>query len=705
MQPDLDHPTVRDHQDVAMIVAAKDRVQRGGDPRLEQGSALAAGDQVPVGLLCPARPGLGISLRNVLGAKSLPLAEIDLAEAGHRLWGHPDRRADHLGCLERAFQVAGVETCERASVQPSPHKLRLAPAFIGKGRIELALDAVLSVPRRLAVANEKQAGRRAFRGERQLRRLGARGSDLAIYTNFLLVPLIGSVADLRRRLLQSHGTLAEIPLRSLLEAAQGERSTGTLTLRNGNGQSTSLYFLFGHLFHAQGDGTAGDDAVVNALHWSKGDFEFDAKAKLPADETVKAGITELVHAAEAEPKQSAPEPRVERVEAVSERKDHAEPEKKVEAPQPRRGVKHRPQPKHGREPIPVPAGQIIYDSLKTSFVDFPRLITTLEKEGYTGYVRLLTDDASGLILFREGSALECMYDGASDAGSLVLGKPALQQFNEDVTAGHGVLDVVGLSPELIDGLYELTVSRPMYTELYAAWVDMKALLKFLSDRKLSGSVMIRATAGTGVIILSDGELAGAYTSESRDISDKPDRALALCDDPSAMIEVKSADTTKHPPLDVDEIVSGQRGPRASPIVQVVTSQPPPQPAPETVKPTAPSIPVMAPEPPTAQFASGSVSSYSPPSPPSAQVAPTTPPAPAGPQIDWTPIVAELQAMAEDALGNRARKVKDILGAADPSLAGIEAAIDQVPSISLLFVDSSRLEQLAQEMRARLKSHL
>ncbi len=88
------------------------------------------------------------------------------------------------------------------------------------------------------------------------------------------------------------------------------------------------------------------------------------------------------------------------------------------------------------------------------------------------------------------------------------------------------------------------------------------------------------------------------------------------------------------------------------------------------------------------------------------VAPTTPPSNAGgPQLDWGSIVAELQAMAEDSLGNRARKVKDILGAADPSLPGIEGAIDQVPSISLLFVDSSRLEQLAQEMRARLKSHL
>jgi len=271
--------------------------------------------------------------------------------------------------------------------------------------------------------------------------------------------------------LQSRGSLAETSLRDLLETAQGERSTGTLTVRNGSGKSASLYFLFGHLFHAQSDGTAGDAAVVSALGWGGGDFEFDAKAKLPSDETVKAGIPELVQAAEsgapepaaeataeAAPEQAAPAP----VDAGPERREHSVTERKVEAPQPRRGVKHRPQPKHGREPIPVPAGQVIYDSLKTSFVDFPRLITTLEKEGYTGYVRLLTDDATGLILFREGIALECMYDAGDDQNAnSVLGKQALQRFNDDVNSGHGVLDVVGLSPELIEGLYELTVSRPM----------------------------------------------------------------------------------------------------------------------------------------------------------------------------------------------------------------------------------------------------
>jgi hypothetical protein len=509
--------------------------------------------------------------------------------------------------------------------------------------------------------------------------------------------------------LQSQGSLADTSLKSLLETAQGERSTGTLTIKNGSGKSASLYFLFGHLFHAQSDGIAGDAAVVSALTWPGGDFEFDPKAKLPSDETVKAGIAELVQAAESTSEAPEETPSHQKADAEPEPHDHPVAEKKVEAPQPRRGVKHRPQPKHGREPIPVPAGQVIYDSLKTSFVDFPRLITTLEKEGYTGYVRLLTEDASGLILFREGSALECMYDAGDEQPGLVLGKQALQKFNDDVTGGHGVLDVVGLSSELIEGLYELTVARPMYTELYASWVDMKALLKFLNDRKLSGSVMIRAGAGTGVIILAEGELAGAYTSESRDIADKPDRALALCEDPSAMIEVKSADSTTHTPLDIDEVVGRQQG-AAGRGAQPVAAPPPPPPPPPA-EPATSQIPVIQ----QAATATYPTMPRQAPTPPSMPVMPTTPPAsaaptappaaaPSGPQLDWAAIVAELQAMAEDSLGNRARKVKDILGAADPSIQGIEAAIDQVPSISLLFVDSSRLEQLAQEMRARLKSH-
>jgi hypothetical protein len=70
-------------------------------------------------------------------------------------------------------------------------------------------------------------------------------------------------------------------------------------------------------------------------------------------------------------------------------------------------------------------------------------------------------------------------------------------------------------------------------------------------------------------------------------------------------------------------------------------------------------------------------------------------------VDWAALQVELVGMAEEALTNRARKVRDLVHGAPATEAGVKAAIDKVPGVSLLFVDSSRLVKLADEMRARV----
>ncbi len=75
--------------------------------------------------------------------------------------------------------------------------------------------------------------------------------------------------------------------------------------------------------------------------------------------------------------------------------------------------------------------------------------------------------------------------------------------------------------------------------------------------------------------------------------------------------------------------------------------------------------------------------------------------PLPPPIDWAAFVAELEALAEASLGNRAQGIKNVPAAADQSDAGIQLAIDQVAKMTLLFVDPVRLDDLADEMRARL----
>ena len=534
--------------------------------------------------------------------------------------------------------------------------------------------------------------------------------------------------------MQAKGSLAETNLRSLLEGAQSERATGTLTIRNG-GQAYTLYFLFGHLFHATGEGATGDEAVLGALGQSEGDFAFDAKAKLPADETVKSTIAELVNAAGEGAAPSAPaagadapttEPAApEAPPEPAHRAKSGEPAESAaatEAPV-RRGVKHRPAPRHGREPFPVPAGEVVYDSLKTSFVDFPRLITTLETEGYTGYVRLLTDGASGLILFKEGIAQEAIFDAAE---KVARGREALMNFNEEVTHGHGVLDVVGLPAEIVDGLYDLVVAKPLYQELFASWVDMRALLEYLKGRQLTGSVMVSSEAATGIVILTSGRATGAYTSENRDISPDAQVVLDLCSDPQAMIEVRSTlEGAGRPPLDVDEIV-GSRGrgrtsgpasaaappPAATqpdrsafaPVETPVAPAPAPSPMPEPGIADTTSMPAFRAEEPLP------TSTVSLPTLPPTVEAPTAPePAPAAvaskPPPDWEMVITELQSMSDAALGARSRKVKDLLGSADRSQSGVEQAVSQVSQISLLFVDSALLVKLEQDMRARLQTYL
>lgn len=522
--------------------------------------------------------------------------------------------------------------------------------------------------------------------------------------------------------MQAKGSLSETSLRSLLESAQSERATGTLTVRTEGAAASTLYFLFGHLFHAtSADGATGDEAVVNALGAQAGDFDFDARAKLPADETVRGSIPELLdRASQAQQTASEPEPAFAgsafapqaaafpnqpewglaspagstyySPSAPSGPAPEAAPGGHAALPEVSVGRSRRPDfkkrvsPRHGREPIPVPHGQVQYDSLKSSFVDFPRLITTQERDRFTGYIRLLTDDASGLIFFREGRVLECIFDRGNEP-TVELSTRGLRSLNRAVSNGEGLLDVVSLSPELVDGLYQLSTSDPIYTELYASWVNPRGLLEFLAARKLTGTVMVLSKAAIGVILLSGGDLAGAYTSHSRDIADSPDEVLALCDDKDAMIEVKATDDVEHRPLDVEEVIGPRRGPGAAPAA----------PHPSRVR--------MDPEPETTRPFASAPAALPPQSLNPASILPTPTPVPPGQQPDWDAVVNDLQQYSDESLGTRARKVKEALAASDRSREGIEQTINQIPQLSILFVDAPRLEQLAEELRQRLHSHL
>lgn len=191
----------------------------------------------------------------------------------------------------------------------------------------------------------------------------------------------------------------------------------------------------------------------------------------------------------------------------------------------------------GEEALPLPTGTPVYESLTSRFVDFQRLQRTLAETGYSGYVRLVAPGAQGVVLLRNGKIVDSLHRRGSET---LNGGSALAAIERQVADGTGVLDVVNLDSQLVDGLHHLASGAPTYPDLRASWVNPEGLLRFLAQHQFTGAISVRAGRGGGVIMLHDGEVNGAFTTESRVMGDDAAAVIALCEDPEAQIEVHAA---------------------------------------------------------------------------------------------------------------------------------------------------------------------
>jgi outer membrane biosynthesis protein TonB len=434
---------------------------------------------------------------------------------------------------------------------------------------------------------------------------------------------------------QTQGSLSDGGLATLLQSMQAERATGTLTIDNG-GDNCSLYFLFGHLFHASGPGGQGEEVVIDALGWSDGSYQFDPRAKLPAEETIKASPAELIAAAESRapaaaastgastwpdaapayssadtyspaPAASLPEPIEEPAYAVATPapEPEAAPEPAAEAPAPEpepepvpefqtapeapapepvsytpapAPVSYQPEPA-AAEPetvapaasapaaspdrpmpssggsatevpavrvYPLPSGRAHYEGLKSAFVDFPRLLRTLRSDRHTGYVNLSGTGYSGVILLNDGQALEALCSN----GTAVQGEEAFLQIRRHMDAGDGVIDVIELEGETVTALAQLFTSPYLYSGLLGRFVNLEALLEYLAEEHVSGSVVVQTPNEAGIILLRDGDILGTYTESQRSLDKATTAVASLATDRQSVIEVKGGNGAIVP-IDVD----------------------------------------------------------------------------------------------------------------------------------------------------------
>jgi hypothetical protein len=76
------------------------------------------------------------------------------------------------------------------------------------------------------------------------------------------------------------------PLKPVIQALMSGRSTGLLTVSSPLGDTCTIGFLFGHMFHAECGSVEGEEALHIALSWASPMSSFNPKAQLPTKETI-----------------------------------------------------------------------------------------------------------------------------------------------------------------------------------------------------------------------------------------------------------------------------------------------------------------------------------------------------------------------------------------------------------------------------------
>ena len=301
--------------------------------------------------------------------------------------------------------------------------------------------------------------------------------------------------------MQTQGSLQESSLASLLQTMQTERATGALALESDE-ETASLYFLFGHLFHADGAGRQGEDVVLSALSWQQGSFRFNPRAKLPPEETIKSSPADLI----AEAERRSPAPAGDQGEAAAWQPDPAT----FPGPEPAQfETPPYDEPAGQGYAWPVPAGEPASTPDYSAWsAPTPEPVTTPPVYTPPATYDFAHEQTAPMETHDEQPApVELPYEPPA---------PVEPRYEPPAVAAPAAVEAAALgargAPPL-DIVYPLPAGRAQYQGLKSAFVDFPKLLRTLRGDQQTGYVRLAGGTFSGVLLFHEGRLLEALSSE------------------------------------------------------------------------------------------------------------------------------------------------------------------------------------------------
>lgn len=182
-------------------------------------------------------------------------------------------------------------------------------------------------------------------------------------------------------------------------------------------------------------------------------------------------------------------------------------------------------------PCPIPAGAVIFGELTSAFVDGPRLLRFLGDRHHTGAVVDSTGGRVQIAVLCDGAVVGLISAGSEGSRRLDgLSLPAPGGGDEHQ------LTVLTYRNEVSVALGQLINLPERFDRMHGSFVDLPALLTFLGRESASGAVRITTRDDTGVVLLRQGNVLGAYTRQKPELDDA-EVVYSLAKAPDAEIDV------------------------------------------------------------------------------------------------------------------------------------------------------------------------
>ncbi len=168
--------------------------------------------------------------------------------------------------------------------------------------------------------------------------------------------------------------------------------------------------------------------------------------------------------------------------------------------------------------IRLPKGKVLQKHIDTTYVRLDGVLQSLSRETFTGYVRIVSEDAEGLLFLRDANLFAGLHESTD---RVRRGPEALLQILDMVGRARAYLDIHRIESDLLAAIMAVTHTEPTLLADADRPTNMAGLLSLAESRVLTGVMLADTAEGSLHYYCAGGEILGEFRPDLEEWADVP----------------------------------------------------------------------------------------------------------------------------------------------------------------------------------------